>query len=179
MNKKILIGIIAAVFIIVVASIIVNKNNKQINITNMKISSSAFENNSVLPVKYTCDGQKISPPLEIADVPAGAKSLAVIFDDPDAPSGTFTHWTLWNISSSTTEIAENSVPAGAVIGASSVGAGYVPPCPHSGTHRYFFKVYALDTMLSLPAGSKVGELESAMSGHIIGEAELVGLYKRE
>lgn len=150
----------------------------------MKITSTAFQHNGNMPGKYTCDGENISPPLSINDIPAQAKSLALIVDDPDAPIGTWVHWTVWNIDPNTTEIAENSVPKGiagtsAVEGMTSFGTtGYGGPCPPSGTHRYFFKLYALDTLLDLPASAKAGDIEKATSGHILDKTALIGLYKR-
>ncbi len=150
------------------------------NATNMKIESPAFGNNEPLPAKYTCDGEEINPPLQIGDVPEGAKSLVLIVDDPDAPGGTWVHWTVWNIDPRTTEIAENSVPESAVEGITSFGRpGYGSPCPPSGDHRYFFKLYALDIILELAPSTTIRELEAAMQGHIIREAQVVGLYKRQ
>jgi len=152
----------------------------KIGLGNMKISSSVFGNNEKIPAKYTCDGGNVSPPLEFGDVPQDAQSLVLISDDPDAPAGTWTHWTLWNIDSATKKIEENSVPSGAIEGTTSFGnPGYGGPCPPSGTHRYFFKVYALDTKLDLRTGASAGELESAMEGHILDSAEFFGLYSRE
>jgi hypothetical protein len=144
----------------------------------MKITSPAFENNGNLPAKYTCDGAGINPPLSFAEVPAAAQSLVLISDDPDAPSGTFVHWTVWNIDPKTTEIAENSVPAGSMQGVTSYGKeGYGAPCPPSGVHHYYFKLYALDTKLYLP-GVRADSLEKAMIGHTLDKAELIGLYTR-
>lgn len=146
----------------------------------MKISSPAFEANQIIPSKYTCDGENISPPLQITDIPANAKSLVLITDDPDAPAGTWTHWTVWNILPETKEIGENSAPIGAVEGVTSFGSkGYGGPCPPSGTHRYFFKLYALDKILDLPPSAKDSDIEKAMAGHILDKAEVVGLYKRQ
>lgn len=147
--------------------------------SNMKITSSAFENNGLVPKKYTCDGENINPPLEISDVPENAQSLVLIIDDPDAPMGTWTHWTVWSIDPKTTEITENNVPAGAVEGVTDFGRpGYGGPCPPSGTHRYFFKIYALDTRLNLTSGDDKRKLENAIQGHILTQAEIVGLYGR-
>ena len=145
----------------------------------MKISSPAFEANQMIPPKYTCDGENINPPLQIADVPANTKSLILISDDPDAPMGTWVHWTMWNIPPETNEIGENSVPMGAVEGITSFGnKGYGGPCPPSGTHRYFFKLYALDAMLDLSQSAKASDIEKAMKSHILDNSELIGLYKR-
>jgi len=148
--------------------------------TYMKLTSSAFTNHQSIPVKYTCDGKNVNPPLTISDVPENAKSLVLIMDDPDAPMGTWVHWTVWNIDPKTKEISENSLLEGAIEGITSFGKpGYSGPCPPSGTHRYFFKLYALDTSLSLPKTATKAELEKAMTGHIINTEELVGLYSRK
>ena len=145
---------------------------------NLKISSPAFENNQLMPAKYTCKGANVNPPLMIEGIPSEAKSLALIVDDPDAINGTFVHWVMWNIPV-VSEIAENSVPSGAVQGKADFGDNrYQGPCPPSGTHRYFFKIYALDTILDLNKNSKKTDLESAMKGHILDKAELVGLFKK-
>lgn len=146
--------------------------------TTLTITSTAFAPNGAIPAKYTCDGGDMNPPLAIAGVPAGTKSLALIMDDPDAPAGTWVHWVLWNIPPETREIGERSVPAGAVQGLNSWSrSGYGGPCPPSGTHRYFFKVYALDAMLSLKPSSTKADLEKAMAGHILSKGELVGAYR--
>lgn len=157
----------------------VNSFNSQIG-NNMKIESSQFQNSEKIPTKYTCDGADINPPLKISDVPDGAKSLVLIMDDPDAPGGTWVHWTIWNILSDTTEIPENSFPSGAIQGiTSSKTSGYHGPCPPSGVHRYFFKLFALDSVLDLPADSQVSQLMQAMNGHILEQSELIGVYSRE
>lgn len=145
----------------------------------MKIQSSTFQHNENIPPKYTCDGEGINPPLQFFDVPGNAKSLVLISDDPDAPMGIWVHWTIWNIDPKIIEIAENSVPANAVEGTTSFGnVGYGGPCPPSGVHRYFFKLYAIDTLLDLPAGTNSKDLEKAIQGHIVDSAEFIGLYSR-
>lgn len=145
----------------------------------MKLESQAFGPNQLIPQKYTCDGEDINPPLKISDVPPNSKSLVLIVADPDAPRKTFIHWTLWNISPETQEIPENSIPEGAVQGMTDFGrSGYGGPCPPSGTHRYFFKLYSLDRNLDLNSGAKIDELERAMESHILDKVELVGLYHR-
>jgi Raf kinase inhibitor-like YbhB/YbcL family protein len=145
----------------------------------MKISSSAFEDNTLIPSQFTCDGKNINPPLTFEDVPANAKSLALIIDDPDAPHGTWVHWVLWNIDPKRAEIKEHSVPNGAHQGVNDFKRNdYGGPCPPSGTHRYFFKLYALDTMLPLSQRTTKADLEKAMHGHIIEKAEIIGLYRR-
>ncbi len=146
----------------------------------VKITSPAFKQREYLPSKYTCDGMDVNPPLTIENIPAGAKSLALIVDDPDAPRGTWVHWVVWNVDPGTMEIKERSVPTGATQGTNDFGnRDYGGPCPPSGTHRYFFKLYALDTALTLGADTTKAALEVAMKGHILAEAELIGLYKRK
>ena len=145
----------------------------------MKITSSAFSHNQNIPSKYTCDGGNISPPLSIGEVPATAKSLVLIVDDPDAPGGDFSHWLVWNIDLQIEEIGEGGVLAGSVSGTNDFGkTGYCGPCPPGGTHRYFFKIYALDTTLDIPAKSEKQELLNAISPHILDQGELIGLYGR-
>src|SRR5690348_1063049 len=110
---------------------------------SLQLTSAAFTNNGVIPVRYTCNGQNLSPPLTIADVPNGAKSLALILHDPDAPRGNFTHWLLWNVGPQLSSLAEGTVPAGARQGMADFGkVAYGGPCPPSGTHRYMFDLYA-------------------------------------
>jgi Raf kinase inhibitor-like YbhB/YbcL family protein len=145
----------------------------------MKITSSAFQQGGNIPSKFSCDGANANPPLQISDVPPEAKSLVLIVDDPDAPSGLFTHWAVWNISPQTSTIAEGSTPKG-VQGTNDFGrSGYGGPCPPSGTHRYYFKVFALDRELDLPFGAKRGQLDAGMKGHVIAQGELMGRYSRK
>lgn len=157
------------------------KNNSSTqNSSLMKIESTAFKHGESIPPKYSCQGVDFNPPLQISDVPAAAKSLALIMDDPDAPMGTWVHWVMWNISPQTNLIAENSVPASAVQGENSWGKNqYGGPCPPSGTHRYFFKVYALDAHLSLSQSANKKKLEDAMKGHILAQGELMGIYRKK
>jgi Raf kinase inhibitor-like YbhB/YbcL family protein len=158
-----------------------SQDTKSANKTNpMKISSPEFENNSNIPAKFTCDGEGASPALLLGDIPAGAKSLAFILHDPDAPvAGGFTHWMVFNIDPKTTEIPENGVPADAVQGQNSGGQPrYTGPCPPSGTHHYHFKLFALDSELALDSSAKREDVERAMEGHILEQTELIGLYKR-
>jgi Raf kinase inhibitor-like YbhB/YbcL family protein len=146
----------------------------------MKILSAAFKNNSLIPSKYTCEGQGKNPTLEFRDVPENAKSLALIMDDPDASMKTWIHWTVWNIDPQTKKIIEDSCPEGAVEGITSFGKTcYGGPCPPSGTHRYFFKLFALDKILDLSPNSHARDIEKAIEGHIIQKAELIGLYKKK
>jgi len=151
-----------------------------INTTPMQITSSVFLDGQNIPSKYSCDGDGVNPPLEFKDIPPTAQTLALIVDDPDAPNGTWTHWTIWNIATSTTEIAENSAPQEAVQGQASSGQNvYSGPCPPSGTHHYFFKLYALDSKLPIPSYSTVDKLVEAMQGHVVAQAQLVGLYTKK
>ncbi len=144
----------------------------------MKLTSPAFANNGAIPSEFTCDGADASLSLVISDVPANAESLALIMDDPDAPVGTFVHWVVWNIPPSTKEIKKGTKPNGVQGITDFRKLGYGGPCPPSGTHRYFFKLYALDAKLDLPEGSAKKDLERAIEGHIIGQAQLMGTYKR-
>jgi Raf kinase inhibitor-like YbhB/YbcL family protein len=145
----------------------------------LTVTSPAFAGGGAIPAKYTCDGADVNPPLLIGPVPAGTAALALIMDDPDAPVGTWVHWVIWNIPAQTREIRENSVPAGASQGKNGWGRNsYGGPCPPSGTHRYFFKLYALDAPLNLGAAADKSELEKAMRGHILGQGELMGTYRR-
>jgi Raf kinase inhibitor-like YbhB/YbcL family protein len=144
---------------------------------DLSVKSTVFENNALIPRKYSCDGQEVNPPLTIEKIPLGTKTLALIIDDPDAPRGTFDHWVVWNIPPQG-RIEENSIPG--VEGINSAGqTSYIGMCPPSGTHRYFFKVYALDVVLDLKAEqTKKSDLEKVMQGRILGKGELVGLYRR-
>ena len=153
-------------------------DNINIDTTSMKITSPVFENSRKMPAKYTCDDKNISPPLTISGVPEGAKSLALIVDDPDAPAGTWVHWTIWNMDPALAEIAEDSIPEGIEGVTNFEKPGYGGPCPHSGTHRYFFKLYALDTILDLPQSATKQMVEEKMQRNIIDRAELIGLYSR-
>jgi Raf kinase inhibitor-like YbhB/YbcL family protein len=154
-----------------------------------KLSSSAFAPNGSIPSKFTCDGEDISPQLEWSGTPEGTRSLALIVDDPDAPDPAkpqrvYVHWVVYNISDSTTRIAENAarsglLPHGAVQGTNDWGKEtYGGPCPPIGRHRYFFKLYALDATLNLKTPTKA-ELEKGMVGHILAQAELVGTYAKK
>jgi len=149
----------------------------------MLITSPSFKNNAPVPKKFTCDGGNINPELQIQNVPEGTASLALIMHDPDAPRpGGFTHWLVWNIDPGTTLIKEESVPPGAVEGLNGAHATrYAGPCPPHGhgVHHYHFKLYALDTSLSLSAMAELADLETAITGHILAEAELVGTYERK
>lgn len=146
----------------------------------MNISSPDFSEGGSIPSRFTCDGANVNPALRISDVPTKAKSLVLIVDDPDAPVGTWNHWLLWNLKSDLKEIPANSVPAGAVQGLNDFKKNnYGGPCPPSGTHRYFFRLFALDTALELPAHANRKALDQAMRGHVLGQAEYMGRYARE
>jgi Raf kinase inhibitor-like YbhB/YbcL family protein len=145
----------------------------------LKISSPAFENGGKIPKEYTCDGKDVNPPLRIESVPSNAKSLALVFDDTDAPRGTYVHWIVWNIDPGLKEIRENSVPEGVVQGMNDFKKrNYGGPCPPGRAHKYVFRIYALDTLLNPNPNSTKKDLEKAMEGHIISRAQLTGSYKR-
>ncbi len=150
----------------------------------LTLKSAAFEHQGAIPIKYTCDGEDISPPLEWNGAPSGTKSFALIVDDPDAPMGTFNHWILFNIPANVNQLSEgiprqNTLADGSRQGKTSWHkVGYGGPCPPSGTHRYFFTLYALDTLLNLPASASKEQVLQAMSGHILAKSELMGTYKR-
>jgi Raf kinase inhibitor-like YbhB/YbcL family protein len=149
------------------------------NAGEMKMSSPAFKDGGNIAAKFSREGGNTNPPLKIENAPANAKSLALIVDDPDAPGGLFTHWLVWNIDPKTTSIAEGSAPKGAIEGTNDFGSsGYGGPQPPSGTHHYYFKIFALDQALSLPAGAKRRELEKAMKGHVIAQGQLMGRYSK-
>ncbi len=143
----------------------------------MQLTSSAFVDNGMIPVKYTCQGQDINPDLIIEGIAENTKSLALIMDDPDAPIGTWVHWVVFDIPV-IGRIEENTIPGKQ--GKNTAGRlNYHGPCPPSGTHRYFFKIYALDSFLDLDKYATKAELESSMQGHILDQAQLVGLYKKK
>jgi Raf kinase inhibitor-like YbhB/YbcL family protein len=149
------------------------------NMAEFRISSPAFENSDTIPSRYTCDSIDVNPPLRIENVPSAAKSLALIVDDPDAPAGTWVHWVVWNIDPGVSEIRENSVPKGGMEGINDFRKhAYGGPCPPSGTHRYFFKLYALDRTLDIAGHSEKAHVEKAMSGHVIARTQIMGKYRR-
>lgn len=145
------------------------------------LNSTAFDQGSLIPQKYTCDGADVSPPLAWSGVLAGTESFALIMDDPDAPMGTWDHWVLFNLPASANGLAENikQLPAGTQVGQNSWKRNdWGGPCPPDKEHRYFFKLYALDTTLSLSTGATKKQVEVAMKGHVLGQAELMGRYDR-
>lgn len=150
---------------------------------SIPLTSSAFAANQPIPTKYACNGDNISPPLQWGDTLPDIKSFALIMDDPDA-SNTYVHWVVYSLPSTARSLPENVPPDTDITGGGKQGANgsgksaYGGPCPPSGTHHYFFKLYALDNMLDLPAGSTKSQLEQAMKGHILAYGELVGLYTK-
>jgi Raf kinase inhibitor-like YbhB/YbcL family protein len=151
----------------------------------MKLLSSAFSEGGTIPQRYTCDGENLSPALEWRDVPPNSSSLALIVEDPDAPVGVFVHWVLFGMPPQTAGLPEgagqeSARPAGGLQGTNGFRkVAYGGPCPPGGTHRYFFRVYALDINIDLPAGSSRSQLDGAMRGHILAEAQLMGTYTRK
>ena len=148
----------------------------------VEVTSHAFEDSAEIPARYTCDGLDVSPPLSWDSVPDSTQSLALIADDPDAPGGTFVHWVIYELPPDTRRLPEDvpnrqTLPSGAAQGVNGAGSiGYMGPCPPSGSHRYFFKVYALDTELGLGGGATKEDVLSAMEGHVLGEGRLMGTY---
>ncbi|TFG50031.1 MAG: YbhB/YbcL family Raf kinase inhibitor-like protein [Anaerolineales bacterium] len=144
----------------------------------MSLTSPAFNNGEAIPTQYSCDGEDLSPDLDWFGIPQGTQSLALIMDDPDAPVGTWIHWVLYNIPADKPGLRTGITGAG-LDGTNSWGStGYGGPCPPGGTHRYFFKLYALDMMLDLNPGAKKQALLAALEGHILAQAELMGTYTR-
>jgi Raf kinase inhibitor-like YbhB/YbcL family protein len=150
----------------------------------IKLASVAFKDGQSIPAPYTCDGVNISPPLEWSGAPKTAKTVAIVVDDPDAPAGTWVHWVLYNLPADNIGLVENvpateNLKAGGFQGQNDFGKiGYGGPCPPSGTHRYFFRIYALDSELPLKAGATKAELMKAMEGHIVLQGQLMGTYRR-
>ncbi len=153
-------------------------------ITMLVVTSPAFTQAAPIPLEYTCDGQDISPPLSWHGVPPNTRSFAVIVDDPDAPMGTWVHWLLFDIPATVSSLSAAIPQTATLVDGSRYGMNswgqqrYGGPCPPSGTHRYFFKVYALDTQLALPVGVTNAQLLQKMQGHILAEGELMGTYRR-
>lgn len=149
---------------------------------SLTLKSSVFEENEMIPTKYTCEGENVNPPLEFINIPEAAKSLALLVHDSDAPiPGGWTHWIVFNIDPMINrKIAENSVPEGAIEGTTNFGLpGYGGPCPPSGTHHYEFRLYAIDSMLSLDENAKKADLEHALEGHVLAVTNLIGLYEKQ
>jgi len=152
--------------------------------SELKLTSSAFKEGEAIPRGYTCNGANVSPPLEWTGMPKTAKTIAIIADDPDAPAGTWVHWVVYNLPAEGLGLIENTpqtetLNGGGLQGKNDFGKiGYGGPCPPSGTHRYFFKFYVLDSELPLKSGATKAEVEKAMEGHIAGQAQLMGTYHR-
>lgn len=144
----------------------------------LKLESPAFQNGAAIPARFTCAGANVSPPLAIIGAPAGTKAYALVMDDPDAPSGTWTHWIKWNISPLVRTIEEGVEPAGVSGRGRGGNETYQGPCPPSGAHSYRFRLYALDASLPLKQGSSKAALETAMMGHVLEQAELVGTFSK-
>lgn len=171
MSNKILVSIILILFSILTEGVFA-----------MEITSTAFNNGEIIPAKYTCDGDDISPPLAWSGIPPATKSIALICDDPDATNGTWTHWVLYNIPPTSSALPENvhTFPSGTKVGVNSwPRKSYGGPCPPSGVHRYFFKLFALDTTLNLHDKITSDQLQAAMVGHILDKAILLGKYQRK
>jgi Raf kinase inhibitor-like YbhB/YbcL family protein len=146
----------------------------------MKLSSPAFENYAAIPQKYSCEGTGVNPPLLIQEVPADAKSLVLLIDDPDAPGGTFNHWVMWNIPPTTKKIGEDEIPPGAIEGENSSGEiGFIAPCPPTGIHNYRFILWALNQPLAIPEGATREQVESTLEQFVLARAELVGTYQKK
>jgi Raf kinase inhibitor-like YbhB/YbcL family protein len=177
--------IVIAVLLIASLGCISAEKQEVIYVEEISLSSTAFENNGAIPAKHTCDGENVSPALSWGSLPHGTKSLALILDDLDAPMGTWVHWVLYNVPKNKTGLPEG-VPKDELLEDGSLQGitdfrrpGYGGPCPPPGRpHRYYFKLYVLDTTLDLPAGSTKQELERAMNGHILARGELMGKYGR-
>ena len=151
---------------------------------SLTLQSRAFADGEPIPRRYTCDGEDVSPPLTWAEAPAEARSFALVVDDPDAPGGTWVHWIVFNLPADASSLPEHAaesggMPAGVIEGTNSWGRpGYGGPCPPSGTHRYFFKLYALDAMLDLPTTATGPDVARTMEGHVLEQATLMGRYAR-
>ncbi|MBP2029198.1 Raf kinase inhibitor-like YbhB/YbcL family protein [Methanohalophilus levihalophilus] len=154
----------------------VESEESQVQVNTISVSSSAFEQGEAIPPRHTCDGENINPELIIGNLPGNTESLVLIVDGPDAPMGTFTHWIVWNIEPGAV-ISEDSIPGVQGLNDFKI-TDYSGPCPPSGMHRYFFRIYALDTTLEIPSGSERNVLEQEMQGHIIAQGDLMGTYSR-
>ena len=185
---KLWIGFLILIFLFILGEIFLlgtdntlknSASQQPVTSNRMFLKSSAFSHNGNIPSKYTCDGEDLSPPLSIKNPPKDTKSFVLIVHDPDAPAKDWLHWTLWNIAPEIREISENTVPQGALQGMTDFGrSGWGGPCPPSGTHRYFFELYALDTMLDIARDSNRKTMEDALASHVIEKAELMAHYKR-
>jgi Raf kinase inhibitor-like YbhB/YbcL family protein len=173
------IGVIISLLLVSILTAGTSMGKETKKMKQLTITSPAFAEGGAIPLRYTCDGKDINPPLAFGVAPDGARSLALIVDDPDAPVGTWVHWVMWNIPHDVREIIENSFPEGAKQGLNDWKRNsYGGPCPPSGTHRYYFKIYALDKTLDIPPTADKAALEKAMSGHILAQGQLMGTYRR-
>jgi Raf kinase inhibitor-like YbhB/YbcL family protein len=186
MNARMSLLFAAAWFGLVAASCADDNKTAKEPAMNIPVTSTAFAESRPVPDKYTCTGRNVSPPLQWNNAPPGVKSFALIADDPDAPVGTWVHWVLYNLPPVTMSLAENlpptpELPDGSRQGVNDFGQpGYGGPCPPAGKpHRYFFKIYALDTVLSLKSGATKKELLKAMDGHVLAQGQLMGTYQRQ
>lgn len=152
------------------------KAPNEISYELIEVISPAFSESGIIPIKYTCEGANVNPPVAIGNLPAKTKSLAIVMDDPDAPVNTWVHWIVWDIP--VTHLIKENTHIGIEGMNDFQHCGYEGPCPFSGTHRYHLKIYALDALLSLPNGSRIKTLEKAMSGHILAFGEMIGIYKK-
>lgn len=183
-NKFIIPAVLLFIVFAAAAWLVINRPAKpkeeKVEVNNsLTVTSQAFENGKTIPSKYTCDSENVNPPINIVGVTNNVKSLVLIMEDPDSPGKVWNHWLIWNINPASINIPENNVPSGAVQGKNDFGQNkYGGPCPFMGTHRYFFKVYALDTTLNLTEGASRSELDQAISSHIIATGELMGTYKK-
>jgi Raf kinase inhibitor-like YbhB/YbcL family protein len=163
---------------------VLNANQSSGEKMNMKLTSTAFQDGGMIPAKYTCDGTNVSPPLEWSGEPQTTKTLALICDDPDAPAKTWVHWVVFDLPAGRTSLPENVPPQDTIAGGGKQGTndfkkiGFGGPCPPSGTHRYFFKIYALDTELNLDRKTTKEQLLEGSKDHILAQGELMGRYKR-
>jgi Raf kinase inhibitor-like YbhB/YbcL family protein len=183
MRRYLLNSLLVTIFILITAAACQTSSSDEELLENQQIplsvSSPAFDDDGDIPVKYTCDGENLSPPLSWSGVPEDAKSLVLIADDPDAPIGTFVHWILFDLSPGTDSLSEGTASAGTEGENSFRQLGYGGPCPPQGsTHRYFFKLYALDQSINLESGAAKDEVEEAMQGHILAQGELMGKFGR-
>lgn len=185
MSRKVILSLIAFVSCLIIAAVqpCLAQSGSKADRT-IEMTSTAFQQGGMIPKQYTCSGKNISPPLAWSGVPQDAKSIALIVDDPDAPGRTYVHWVVFNMPPARRGLPENVRPGKTIPGGGQQGVttgrknGYLGPCPPSGTHRYFFKLYVLDTMLDLKSGSSKNELLKAIEGHVINRGQLMGTYKK-
>ncbi len=176
----------AAYYLLILATTLLITGAREATMA-FSLSSTAFKDGAAIPIKHTCDGADVSPPLAWSSAPAGTRTFALIADDPDAPAGTWVHWVLYNLPGAVSDLPENIAKVESLdLGGARQGRndfrrpGYGGPCPPPGpAHRYFFRLYALDASLTLKAGAQKKDLEAAMEGHVLGSAQLMGTYARQ